>query len=27
LEGDVPNLGDEYCPEPGLAMLDRGELV
>jgi len=27
-EGEVPNLGDEYCcPEPGLAMLERGELA
>jgi hypothetical protein len=25
--GDAPNRGDEYCPEPGLAMLDIGELV
>lgn len=27
LDGDVPNLDDEYCPEPGLAILDIGELV
>jgi hypothetical protein len=26
-DGDVPNRGDEYCPDPGLAMLERGELV
>lgn len=25
-DGDVPNLGDEYCPGLGLAMLDSGEL-
>jgi hypothetical protein len=26
-EGDVLNRGDEYCPEPGLAMLESGELA
>ena len=27
LDGDVPNRGDEYCPEAGLATAESGELA